>query len=102
MRSMVENIIISAAITLLVGFPLSAYAGVIVARYWAFETALNQARALILDLQQSWEYRYLDKAVPDAENSTGRRTVFMSKDVSSNGMSWQLMQIGLQLKEGGH
>jgi hypothetical protein len=102
MNPTIENILISALVTLAVGFPLSAYAGVIVARYWAFEMALNQARSMILNLQQAWEYRYLEKAIPDPESSTGRRTVFMSKDVSSDSTSWQLMQIGLQLKEGGH
>lgn len=99
---MLENIIISIAVTFVMGFPLSVYAGVIVARYWAFETALNQARSIIFTLEQIWEYRYLDVAVPDPDSSTGRRTVFVSKDISRNDTMWQLLLIGLQLKEGGH
>lgn len=99
---MIENVIVSALVTLAIGFPLSIYAGVIVARYVDFEAAINRARSLILDLEQEWEYRYLDKAIPDPESSTGKRTVFMSKVLASNSASWQLTQVGLLLKELGH
>jgi hypothetical protein len=99
---MIENIVISALVTLAIGFPLSIYAGAIVARYVNFDSAINQARSLILNLEQEWEYRYLDKTVPDPESPSGKRTVFMSKALASNSASWQLTQIGLLLKELGH
>ena len=99
---MLENTLIAALITLLIGFPLSAYASVIVIRYAAFEAALNQARALILNLEPVCQYRYFEKSVPDPESLTGRRTVYMSKGISSNSVSWQLAQIGLTIKELGH
>lgn len=99
---MLENIIVSIAVTLIVGLPLSIYAGVIVARYAAFEAVLNQARSLILNLEQSWKFRYLDRPITDPNTPSGHRTVFMSKDVSSNSISWQLTQIGLQMQELGH
>lgn len=99
---MIENILISALVTLAIGFPLSIYAGVIVARYVNFDSAINQARSLILNLEQEWEYKYLDKTVPDPESPSGKRTIFMSKAVASNSASWQLTQVGLLLKELGH
>jgi len=99
---MIENILISALVTLAIGFPLSIYAGVIVARYVNFDSAINQARSLILNLEQEWEYKYLDKTVPDPESPSGKRTVYMSKAVASNSASWQMTQVGLLLKELGH
>jgi hypothetical protein len=97
-----ENIVVSAAVTLVLGLPLSTYAGVIVARFAAFEAVLNQARSLILNLEHSWEFRYLGRPIPDPESASGRRTIFTSKDVSNNTRSWQLTQLGLQMKELGH
>ena len=95
---MLVTIIISA----IIGFASSAYAGVIVARYLAFESALNRARTVILNLDQQWQYRFLARAIPDPESPSGRRSVFMSRDVASNTASWQLTQAGLELKELGH
>ena len=99
---MIENIVISAFVTFAIGFPLSIYAGVIVARYVNFDSAINQARSLILNLEQEWEYRYLDKTVSNPESPSGKRTVFMSEALASNSASWQLTQVGLLLKELGH
>ena len=99
---MLENIIVSIAVTLLIGFPLSAYSGIIVARYASFDSILNQARAVILNLEQTWEYRPLKESIPDTASPTGRRTVFMSDGVSSNSITWKLTQHGLALKELGH
>src|ERR1700730_11439416 len=99
---MLDSIVISALISLLVGFASSVYAGIIVVRYASFDATLNRARAVILNLDQQWQYRYLSRAIPDAESPSGRRTVFMSRDVASNTASWQLTQIGLDLKELGH
>ncbi|GEM_PF-1503138 len=99
---MVENVVISVIITFGVGFPLSIYAGVIVARYLSYDIAVNEARAIILNLEQEWEFRYLDKAIPDTDSPSGKRTVFMSKALSTNNISWKLTQTGLVLKELGH
>jgi hypothetical protein len=99
---MLESIVIPAAISLLVGFASSVYAGIIVVRYASFDAALNRARVVILNLDQQWQYRYLSRAIPDPESPSGRRTVFMSRDVASNTASCQLTQIGLDLKELGH
>jgi len=99
---MLESILISAGTSLVFGFAASVYAGVIVARYAAFEAALNRARTIILNLDQQWQYRFLSRAIPDPDSPSGRRTVFMSRDVASNTASWQLTQTGLELKELGH
>lgn len=99
---MTEGILISAAISLAVGFAFSVYAGAIVARYMWFDAALNRARAIILNLDQQWQYRFLSRAISDPESPSGRRTVFMSRDIASNTASWQLTQVGLDLKELGH
>jgi hypothetical protein len=99
---MLENVIISAVTSLIVGFAASVYAGAIVARYMWFDAALNRARAIILNLDQQWQYRFLSRAIPDPESPSGRRTVFMSRDIASNTASWQLTQVGLDLKELGH
>jgi hypothetical protein len=99
---MLETIIISAVTSLVLGFTASIYAGVIVARYAAFEAALNRARSIILNLDQQWQYRFLSGAIPDPDSPSGRRTVFMSRDIASNTASWQLTQVGLELKELGH
>ena len=99
---MLEYFFISLLVTFIVGFPLSGYAGVIVIRYASFDSALNQARTLILNMEQVWQYRYLDKSIPDTESPTGRRTVYFSKAIASNTVSWQLTQIGLAMKELGH
>lgn len=99
---MIENIAISVIVTLAIGFPLSIYAGVIVARYISYDMAVNDARSLILDLEQEWEFRYLDKPIPDPESPSGKRTVFMSHALAANSTSWRLTQVGLVLKELGH
>jgi hypothetical protein len=99
---MIENILVSAAITLLIGFPLSIYAGVIVIRFASFDNILNQARTLLLNLDHDWEYRHLSSPIPDPQSPTGNRSVFMSDVISSNHSSWQLTQLGLALKELGH
>jgi hypothetical protein len=99
---MLENIVVSFAITLIVGFPLSIYAGVIVARYYAFESAVNRARSIILNLEQKWVFAYLPEKIPDPTSPTGKRLVYTSEALSGNGVFWQLMQIGLDLKEQGH
>ncbi|MBU1692717.1 MAG: hypothetical protein KKC51_02015 [Verrucomicrobia bacterium] len=101
-NQLIENIVISALVTIGIGFPLSFYAGVIVARYMSFDAALNAARSLILNLEQEWRFRYLNGKIPDPDSPTGKRSVFMSKVLSGNHLSWQLMQIGLQMKELGH
>jgi hypothetical protein len=93
-----EAIIIST----IIGFASSAYAGVIVSRYAAFEAALNRARTVILNLDQQWQYRFLTRAIPDPESPSGQRSVFISRDIASNAASWQLTQVGLELKELGH
>jgi len=98
----IENITISAVTSLIFGFAASAYAGVIVARYMWFDAAINRARTIILNLDQQWQYRFLSRAIPDPESPSGRRTVFMSRDIASNTASWQLTQVGLDLKELGH
>jgi len=97
-----ENIFISAVTSLVIGFGASIYAGVIVVRYASFDAAINRARSVILNLDQQWQYRYLTRAIPDPGSPSGRRTVFMSRDIASNTASWQLTQIGLDLKELGH
>jgi hypothetical protein len=99
---MIENFIISAITGLVFGFAASVYSSVIVVRYAAFETVLNRARTIILNLDQQWQYRFLSRAIPDPDSPSGRRTVFMSRDVASNTASWQLTQVGLELKEQGH
>lgn len=99
---LIENITISLIIALLAGFPLSVYAGVIVARYYAFENALNQARSIILNLEQEWVFAHLSKKVQDPNEPTGERSIYASKELSSNTVFWQLMQVGLVLKEQGH
>lgn len=102
MNPLFENILVSAAITLLIGFPLSIYAGVIVIRFASFDGILNQARTLLLNLDHDWEYRHLESPIPDPTSPTGMRSVFMSDVISSNHSSWQLTQLGLALKELGH
>lgn len=99
MTALLENVVVSAVITLCLGLPLSVYAGVIVARYIAFDGVLDNARSIILGLEQEWEYRCLPKGIPDPDSPTGTRTVFMSKVLSGNHVSWLLMQIGLRMKE---
>lgn len=99
---MLENIVISAVTSLILGFASSVYAGAIVARYMWFDAALNRARSIILNLDQQWQYRFLSRAITDPESPSGRRTVFMSRDIASNTASWQLTQVGLDLKELGH
>jgi hypothetical protein len=89
-------------INLFVAAPLSIYTGVIVSRYYLFVGSLNEARRLVLNLEQTWEYKYLDQTIPDPQSPSGKRTVFMSNCVANNSMDWQLMQVGLQLKEQGH
>jgi hypothetical protein len=81
---------------------MSIYTGVIVARYMSFDAALNRARSVIFNLEQTWEYRYLDQKVPDPGSPTGNRSIFMSRVLSSNSISWLLMEIGLEMKEMGH
>jgi hypothetical protein len=93
---------ISAVVSFVVGLPLSIYASVIVCRYITFETTLREARRIVLNLQQEWEYSWLADPIPDPESPSGRRTVFMSRDVASNRASWQLTQTGLDMKEQGH
>jgi hypothetical protein len=99
---MFENIVVSLAVTLLAGFPLSLYAGVIVARYYAFETAVNRARSLILNMEREWGFAHLPERIPDATSPTGKRSVYVSAALSSNDLFWQLMQVALELKEQGH
>lgn len=97
-----QSILVSSLISLIVGMASSVYAGAIVARYMWFDAAINRARSIILNLDQQWQYRYLSRAIPDPESPSGRRTVFMSRDIASNAASWQLTQVGLDLKELGH
>jgi hypothetical protein len=89
-------------INLFVATPLSIYTGVIVSRYYLFVGSLNEARRLVLNLEQTWEYKYLDKTISDPQCPSGKRTVFMSKCVANNDIDWQLTQVGLQFKEQGH
>ncbi len=89
-------------INLFVAAPLSIYTGIIVSRYYLFVGSLNEARRLVLNLEQTWEYRYLEQTIPDPQTPSGKRTVFMSKCVANNDIDWQLTQVGLQLKEQGH
>jgi hypothetical protein len=89
-------------INLLVAAPLSIYTGVIVSRYYLFVGSLNEARRLVLNLERTWEYKYLDQTISDPQSPSGKRTVFMSNCVANNAIDWQLMQVGLQLKEQGH
>jgi hypothetical protein len=98
----VENILVSALVTVIIGFPLSAYAGIIVARYFRYDEIINSARSLILNLEHEWEYRYLEKKIPDPANPSGETNVFMSKVLASNNASWRLTQINLSLQELGH
>ncbi len=88
--------------SLLMGFVLSIYAGVIVARYMSFDGAINSARSIVFNLEQVWEFRYLENGIPDPESPSERRTVFMSKVIASNQISWRLTECGLELKELGH
>jgi hypothetical protein len=81
---------------------MSIYTGVIVARYMSFDAAINRARSIIFNLEQTWEYRYMDQRVPDPGSPSGQRSVFMSRVLSSNSVSWLLTEIGLELKEMGH
>jgi len=81
---------------------MSIYTGVIVARYMSFDAAVNRARSIIFNLEQTWEYRYLERKVPDVDSPTGQRSVFMSQAVSDNRITWALTEIGLELKEMGH
>lgn len=99
---MLENILVSLAVTFLAGFPLSIYAGVIVARYYAFESAVNRARTLILNMDQEWVFNYLPEKIPDVNSPTGQRSVYTSDALANNDLFWQLMQVGLELKEQGH
>jgi len=99
---MFENIIVSVAVTLLAGFPLSIYAGIIVTRYFSFSMAIDNARSIILRLDQDWNYRYLTRSIDDPSSPSGTRTVFISDSISSNKVSWELMLVSLQLKELGH
>lgn len=81
---------------------MSIYTGVIVARYMSFDATINRARSIIFNFEQTWEYRYLDRKVPDVDSPTGQRSVFMSQAVSDNRITWALTEIGLELKEMGH
>lgn len=99
---MLENILVSLAVTLLAGFPLSLYAGIIVARYYSFESAVSRARTIILNLESEWVFAHLPERIPDANSPSGKRSVYTSEALSGNGIFWQLMQIGLDLKEQGH
>ena len=96
---MLENVVASFVVTLLVGLPLSIYAGVIVARYCAFDATLNRARTLILNVEREWVYARLPERVDDPTSPTGKRSVHFSDALSGNRLQWQLMQIGLDLKE---
>lgn len=99
---MLENILVSVAVSFACGLPLSAYASIIVVRYFAFTSAIDQARTIVLKLDQEWQYRYLNQSVPDPNSPSGERTVYMSNAIASNGVSWELTLVGLQLKELGH
>lgn len=83
-------------------FLMSIYTGVIVARYMSFDAAINRARSIIFNLDQTWEYRRFDQRVPDLDSPSGKRSVFMSRVLSSNNIAWLLTEIGLELKETGH
>src|ERR1035437_2396613 len=96
------NILKDILINFFVAAQLSIYTGVIVSRYYMFVGSLNESRRLVLNLEKTWKYKYLNKAITDPESPSGKRTVFMSKCVASNDIDWQLMQVGLQLKEQGH
>lgn len=89
-------------ISLFTGFALSIYAGVIVARYMSFDGALNRARSIIFNLEQVWEFKYLNNTIPDPKSASGIRTVFMSKAIASNQITWRLTECGLELKDLGH
>lgn len=102
MTPVIENILISAAVTLVVGLPLSTYAGIIVGRFVAFDTLLNQARNMILESDQDWEYRSLKNPISDPSSPSGIRTIYMSAGIQGSQLSWQLTQLGLSLKELGH
>lgn len=81
---------------------MSIYTGVIVARYMSFDAALNRARSIIFNLEQTWEYRYLNQKIPDTNSPSGKRSIYMSRVLSSNSISWLLTEIGLEMKEMGH
>ena len=81
---------------------MSIYTGVIVARYMTFDAVINRARSIIFNLEQTWEYHYLDQGVPDPDSPLGRKSVFMSRVLTTNGISWILTEIGLELQEMGH
>jgi hypothetical protein len=99
---MIENIIVSFIVTLLAGFPLSIYAGAIVARYYSFEAAIGRARTIILNLDHQWVFAYLPEKISDPNSPTGKRSIYTSEALSGNHVFWQLMQVGLDLKEQGH
>jgi hypothetical protein len=92
----------AGSVTLIAGFPLSIYAGVIVARYYAFETSVNRARSIILNMEHEWIYARLPKKIPDASSPSGMRSIYTSVALSGNDIFWQLLQIGLEPKEQGH
>ena len=94
--------IVILIVSLFWGFALSIYAGVIVARYMFFDGTINRARSIIFNLEQVWELRYLKDRIPDPDSPSGGRTVFMSKAIASNRISWLLTECGLELKELGH
>jgi hypothetical protein len=98
LQDMLKEILIN----LFVATPLAIYTGVIVSRYYMFIGSLNEARRFVLNLEQTWKYQYLNQVITDPESPSGKRTVSMSKCVESNNIDWQLMQVGLQLKEQGH
>ena len=87
---------------LILGFVLSIYAGLVVARFMNFDAAVNRARSIIFNLEQIWEYQFLEEKIDDPESPSGKRSLYMSQIVSSNRVSWQLTEIGLILKEYGH
>ena len=99
---MIENILVSLAVTFLAGFPLSVYAGIVVSRYYIFEESVNRARSIILDMETEWTYAPLPQRIPDPSSETGMCSIYISKELSSNSIFWRLIQIGLDLKEQGH
>jgi hypothetical protein len=88
--------------SIILGFTLSIYAGVIVARYMAFDDTINRARSIIFHLEQEWKFRYLDNTLTMANKPFDNHSVFMSKVLSNNHISWHLTEIGLKFKELGH
>jgi hypothetical protein len=99
---MVEILLLPILLALIPGIPLAIYSGVIVARYYGFDSSLARARSFVLNLEQTWTLVPLPQRIPDPESDTGWRSVHMSRTISSNAATWQLLQLGLELKEQGH